>query len=517
MPVTDFLERGTLIARDEPCLVMGERQLSYREVSGIMNRAANALLAEGLGRGHHVAVLSDNDPVALACTMAIMRSGAAYIPMDFRNTEEENLRIVTFGECEALFYQRRFHEQVEVLRAQSPKLRLTVCIEERVSRESPGLSELIASFADSSPRVEIPLESTAWLQTGSGTSGDFRMTLISHRAYHAFVAQALAWLPDRGRQVMLVAAPITHAGGGFTYHVLAEGGKLVVLERPDPQAVLAAIEEHRVTKLVLPPTAIYRLLAQPNVRTVDTSSLRYLVYTAAPMAVEKLRQALDVFGPVLAQGYGLTECLGIANMRPEEHFEGGEVASDHRLSACGRPSLPFCRVAVMDDGGEPLPVGERGEICARGDQVMSGYYKDPDATGRAIVDGWLHTGDVGFMDDEGYLHIVDRKKDVIITGGFNVFPREVEDAVASLEAVEDCAVIGVPDPEWGEAVTAVVQLRSGRKVAAEEIIACCKERVGSVRAPKSVVFVDELPRSPRGKVLKRVLRDRYWEGRERRV
>ena len=516
MPVTDFLERGALINPDGPCMVMDERELSYREAACLMNRIANALLAAGFGLHRNVAVLADNDPVAFVCTMGVMRTRGRLRTLDFRNTEEENFRILDFSDAEALVYHRRFHEQVESLRERLPKLTLTVCIEERLGPESPALDELIAPFPESAPRVEIPLAATAWLQTGSGTSGDFRMTAISHRAYHAFVAQALAWIPDRS-PVMLVAAPITHAGGGFGYHVLAEGGKLVILEKPEPQAVLAAIEEHRITKLFLPPTAIYRLLAQPNVRSVDHSSLRYLVFSAAPMAVEKLKETLDVFGPVLAQGYGQTECLGIANMRPEEFFQDGELASDLRLSACGRPSLPFCRSAIMGEDGEPLPVGEKGEICARGDQVMSGYYKNPCATKQTIVDGWLHTGDVGFMDDEGYLHIVDRKRDMIISGGFNVFPSEVEHAVASFEAVEDCAVIGVPDPDWGEAVTAVVQLRPGRTLTAEEVVARCKERVGSVRAPKSVVFVDELPRSARGKVLKRVLRDAYWEGLARKI
>lgn len=516
MAVTDFLERGALISPDGPCLVMGERRLTYREAVGLVNRIANGLAAAGFGVGRNAGVLSGNDPTAFACTLGVMRSGAAYAPMDFRNTAEENFRILDFGDCEALFYQRRFHEQVEELRERLPKLRLLVCLEERTAEDIPSLEEWTASFPESPPRVEIPLEATAWLQTGSGTSGEFKMTMITHRVYHAFVSSQLIWLPDP-EPVMLVAAPITHAGGGLSYHVLAEGGKLVILERPDPQAVFSAIQEQRITKLFLPPTLIYRLLAQENARSVDCGSLKYLVYSAAPMMVHKVRETLDVFGPVLAQFYGQTECLLIAAMRPDEYLENGRVASDHRLSAAGRPGLPFCRVAIMSEENEPLPVGEVGEICARGDQMMAGYYKNPYATRETIVDGWLHTGDLGVMDDEGYLHILDRKRDMIISGGFNIFPSEIEQVIAGFGQVADCAVIGVPDDDWGEAVKAVVELRPGQTLSAEEIIARCKKRVGSVRAPKSVELVDDLPRSARGKVLKRVLRDEYWRGQARRI
>ncbi len=515
MAVTDYLERGALVNPDGPCVIHGERRLSYRETLALVNRIANGLAAAGYGLGRHAGVLCDNDPLGYACTLGVMRSGMAYVPMDFRNTAADNFRILEFGDCEALFYQARFHDQVQELRPGLPKLELLVCIDARRD-DVPRLADWLAPHGDTAPRVEIPLEATAWLQTGSGTSGEFRMTMISHRAYHAFVAHQLITWPDPG-PVMLVAAPITHAGGGLSYHVLACGGPLVLLERPEPQLVLSSIEEHGITKLFLPPTVIYRLLAQPNVRTFDYSSLRYLISSAAPFAVDKLREAIETFGPVVAQGYGQTEALGIAALAPAEYLVDGEPASDVRLAACGRPALPFCRVAIVDDASERLPQGEVGEICVRGDQVMTGYYKDPVATGRTIVDGWLHTGDVGFLDGEGYLHVVDRKRDLIITGGFNVYPAEVERVLASFEAVEDCAVVGVPDDDWGEAVKAVVQLRPGMTVEAETLIAACKERIGSVKAPKSIDFVEELPRSPRGKVLRRVLRDEYWQGLGRRI
>ncbi len=515
MAVTDFLERGALINPGGLCVMMGEKQYSYRQMVKLMNRIANGLIALGYGLERGAAVLSDNNPDGYACSLGIMRSAMAYVPMDFRNSAEDNCQILDWGDAEVLFYGSRFHEQVIGLRPRLPKLRHLICIDKPME-DVPSLMDWIDPLPDTPPKVEIPPEATSWLQTGSGTAGDFKMAIIPHRAYHSFIAYQLTWLPDP-KPVMLVAAPITHAGGGLSYHVLAVGGSLILMEKPDPQLVLKAIGNHKITKLFLPPTVIYRLLDQPNVRDFDYGSLRYLVHSASPMAVDKLRTAIEVFGPVMAEGYGQTEALGIAYKTPEENFKDGKVAPDFRLSACGRPAIPYCRTVIMNDNNEIIPQGETGEICVRGDQVMAGYYKNPYATKKTIIDGWCHTGDVGFFDEEGYLHVIDRKKDMIITGGFNVYPTEIEQVIMSLDAISDCAVIGVPDDNWGEAVKAVVELVPGKTVTDKDIIALVKQRLGSVKAPKTVDFMRDLPRSTRGKVLKRVLRDRYWEGKGRKI
>jgi acyl-CoA synthetase (AMP-forming)/AMP-acid ligase II len=291
-----------------------------------------------------------------------------------------------------------------------------------------------------------------------------------------------------------------------------------VVTRPDPQLLLAAIPGRKVTELFLPPTVIYRLLDIPELnKKVDFSSLRYFFYGAAPMSVEKLKTAIEVFGPVMTGGYGQTEAPGtISSLPPGEHLTQGKIASDGRLSSVGRPN-PLIRVEMMNDANEILPPGETGEICVRGDLVMRGYYKDPVKTAETIIDGWLHTGDIGHIDADGYLHITDRKKDMIISGGFNVYPSEVEQVIWGHPAVRDCAVIGVPDDKWGEAVKAVVELNAGQNVTAEDLIALCKEKLGSVKAPKSVDFIEQLPRSPVGKVLKKELRAGYWQNVDRNI
>jgi acyl-CoA synthetase (AMP-forming)/AMP-acid ligase II len=288
--------------------------------------------------------------------------------------------------------------------------------------------------------------------------------------------------------------------------IVAQGGTIVLMAQPNLPRFLDLIGEQRVTMTFLPPTVIYRLLDLPDVRTRDYSSLKNFFYGAAPAAIERIKQALSVFGPVMTQGYGQTECHTlIAVLRPEDHFVSGQVAGADRLSSCGRPTLGTT-VIIKNDQGQVLPQGEVGEICAHSDLMMSGYYRDEAATREAIREGFVHTGDIGFIDTEGFLHIVDRKKDLVITGGFNVYPAEVEQIINDHPDVGDCAVVGVPDADWGEALTAVVELKAQANLSEAELIAFCRPRLGGVKTPKRILFWPELPRSPAGKVLRKDVR-----------
>jgi acyl-CoA synthetase (AMP-forming)/AMP-acid ligase II len=310
---------------------------------------------------------------------------------------------------------------------------------------------------------------------------------------------------------------MTHAAGITSFALLAFGATNVIMPKADPEAIMRTIEREKVTHLFLPPTVIYVMLAHPNVRKYDYSSLRNFIYAAAPMSADKLREAIDVFGPVMTQTYGQAEAAMICTFfSPEQHVEALTTGKEKRLLSCGRPAL-FMRVEIMDDDGNLLARGENGEIVMRGGLVMKGYYNNPDATEEASLFGWHHTGDIGYKDEDDFVYIVDRKKDMIISGGFNVYPSEIEQVIWTHDAVQDCAVIGIPDEKWGEAVKAVIELKPGAKVGADEIIALCKEKLGSVKAPKTVEFWDELPRSPVGKVLKKDIRKPFWKGRGRSV
>jgi fatty-acyl-CoA synthase len=295
--------------------------------------------------------------------------------------------------------------------------------------------------------------------------------------------------------------------------VLLRGGSLLVLPQFEPGAVLTAIERHRITSVMLVPSMIYALLDHPRFDDTDLSSLGTIFYGASPMSPTRLQEAIRRFGPILFQFYGQTECpQTLCVLRQEEHLDDDLS----RLSTCGRP-VPWARVALLDDDGQEVPRGEPGEICVQGPLVMKGYWNRPEETAAAFAHGWLHTGDVAREDADGFLTIVDRKKDMIVSGGFNVFPREVEDVIGSHPAVAAVGVVGVPDEKWGEAVKAVVVRRPGATVDAEELVALVKEKKGSHHAPKSVDFVDAIPTTAVGKPDKRALRARYWSDADRLV
>ncbi len=306
----------------------------------------------------------------------------------------------------------------------------------------------------------------------------------------------------------LALAPLTHAAGVLCFPVLTLGGEIVIMPAPDLDEFLALVARHGVTHTFLPPTLIYMLLAHSSLPATDLSSLQCFWYGAAPMSAARLEEALERIGPVMAQLFGQSEApMMISTMAPADHFHPDGRPAVERFASAGRPS-PLTQVAIMSDRGELLPSGERGEIVVRGSLVMAGYYKNPEATAAASQYGWHHTGDIGFLDVDNYLYIVDRAKDMIITGGFNVYSAEVEQTLMTYPAIRDCAVVGLPDEKWGERVTAVLQLHPGLTVTESEVRNYVKSRLGSVKTPKQVVVWPDLPRSKVGKVLKNEVKAR---------
>jgi acyl-CoA synthetase (AMP-forming)/AMP-acid ligase II len=515
--IIDFFDRGWRINPHGVAYIQDDVRYSFTEIGELSCRIANALIASGLPTGTNGAVWAANDVTAWACTLGLWRANMAWIPVGARNSAEENHHVLDAFDCEVLFFQAQFAPIIAELRPRLANIRHWICIDAHLA-DAPSLGAWIEGHPATPPKVEVDLDDAIMVSPTGGTTGAPKGVVNTHRSAQTFCAQFMIACPYEADNppVNLAAAPMTHTAGLLSLPCTARGGTVVVITKPDPGLMLAMIPKHRVTELFLPPTVIYRLLDVPGLKESDDfSSLRYFMYGAAPMSVEKLKQAIDVFGPVMTGGYGQTEApASISYLQPSEHFIDGRLASNERLSSVGRPN-PLIHVEIMDDAGQILAQGRTGEICVRGDLVMKGYYKAPDKTAETIVGGWLHTGDIGHLDMEGYLHITDRKKDMIITGGFNVYPSEVEQVIWSHPAVQDCAVIGVPDAKWGEAVKAVVELNADQSVTADELTALCKDKLGSVKTPKSVDFVASLPRSPAGKVLKKDLRALYWQGQDR--
>jgi acyl-CoA synthetase (AMP-forming)/AMP-acid ligase II len=492
MGLTAYLDKGASLGRDAPCLTLDGVSLSYGDVQDLSHAVARALARSGVRAGDKVAILSGNDAHAFACVFGIARRGAVWCPINPRNTAAENRELLGLFDCVALIYARSYADIAEGL-----DLPTVVC-----------LDELDAWLADGSDYADAPPDDTVMIVGTGGTTGRPKGVQLTDRNLETMTALTLMGYPFQPRPVYLAMAPLTHAAGVLCFPVMAMGGEIVVMAKPDVTAFLALVERHRVTHTFLPPTLIYMLLAHEKLSATDLSSLRCFWYGAAPMSPQRLEQALTAIGPVMAQLFGQSEApMMISMLPPADHFRPDGSVARERLSSAGRPA-PLVTVGIMASDGTLLPQGERGEIVVRSSLVMSGYYRNPEATAEASKHGWHHTGDIGYLDGDGFLFIVDRAKDMIITGGFNVYSAEVEQALMAHPAVRDCGVVGLPDEKWGERVVAVVQPQDGAVVSEQEVVAFVKERIGSVKAPKQVHVWPDLPRSTVGKVLKVDIRAR---------
>ena len=515
MRMIDYFDRGHRIAHGAPCLVTDDAVRTYDEVRARSNRIANGLIADGFAAGAHGAVLSGNDPRAFECILGLLRADGVWVMANNRASVDENAYLLGLLDVDTLFVHSDVADRIAAFREHCPTIRRYVALDRPFAEADAYLEDWIGDEAEVPRRREGLPHELAFLGATGGTTGRSKGVMLTNLVWQSLVSSLVASMPMKVPPVNLVAAPMTHAAGPLALASMALGGTVVVLPRFEAAAVLDAIERHRVTYMFLPPTAIYMLLAEPGVRDRDLSSLEYISYAGAPMSLDRLREAIAVFGPVMNASFGQTESpMCVTALPPHEHLDAaGDLA---RPGSCGRANL-LSIVEVMDDDGTVLPPHERGEIVVRGPLVMAGYYKDAAATAEVSRFGWHHTGDIGYRDEDGFFYIVDRKKDMIITGGFNVYPAEVEQALMAHPAVQDCAVFGVPDEKWGESVTAVIEPRAGAQIDADEMLAFAREKLGPVKTPKALTFLASLPRSNAGKVLRVELRRPYWEGRGRAI
>ena len=478
--------------------------LSVGEVRDATSQFVQALASLGVKRGTRVGLIASNRPEVLHVSHAVQLLAAIYVPMHPLGGLADHRHVVEDSGVEILVFDAgRYAYRAAELAQALPALRLLAIGDSPLGAD---ICALAGSFAPS-PLVAPGVGPHDVMRLGysGGTTGKPKALASVHRTGVTTLQIMLSdweW-PNPPR--VLSCTPLSHAGSAMFLPTLMKGGTMLVLPGFDPVAVLQAIQDHRINCVLLVPTMIYALLDHPRFEEFDLSSLETVFYGASAIAPSRLREAIERIGPVFCQFYGQAEApMAITMLRKCEH----DVNDMRRLASCGRPS-PWVRVELLDTDNRPVPDGEPGEICVRGPLVMDGYRDNPQLTAQAFAGGWLHTGDVAVRDPDGFLRIIDRTKDMIVSGGFNVYPREIEDIIAQHPAVSQVAVIGVPHPRWGEAVKALVVLRPGQSAGEEELIAPVAAAKGSFQAPKSVEFVDAIPQTAVGKPDKKALRALY--------
>lgn len=521
MRAIDYFDKGAEANPDRSAMIASEGSWSYREMRAATENLARALWASGLRDQEPAGIYSENDPRVLSCMLGIMRAGAVWVPINYRNALDANVEYMNYVEMAWLFYHSQFRDSVHHIQQRVASLRGLICLDRK-----DGGNPSLEAFMERALEGEVPDWGDAYgnpdrpmgLVPTGGTTGPAKGVRVTNLALGTMAELAAHyWLGDGEHPVCLTTAPLSHAAGVLAFAMGSVGATNVIMPKFEALEVLRNIERYRITHLYLPPTALYNLLAHPEVRNFDYSSLRGFLLAGSPVAPDKLRKAVEVFGPCMCQSYGQTEAPMILTFLDSKTVAAAAAGErPERLASCGKPTMAV-RLAIMGDAGRILPRGEAGEIVARGSLVCGGYYKMPEATAEIRAHGWHHTGDIGYMDEDGYVYIVDRKKDMIISGGFNVYCAEVEAAIMAMPEVHECAVIGVPHDTWGEAVKAFIVLHPGVSLSEAAVITYCKQRLGGVKAPKSIEFCDEIYKTAAGKIDRKRIRAPYWRNAERQV
>lgn len=511
-----FLRRAARYWGDQPAILYQDQVVTYRQLDDRSTRLANALLALGLQRGDRVAVQSRNRAELVELECALYKAGLVKAALNPRFTAAEASDVVE--NC-------------------TPRMLIAGPGYTAYSGATPGFGSietfiaigdapagyleyeaLLARSGTTPPDITPAADDLAVLHFSSGSTGKIKAAMQSYGNRMAALRKMVAGMdrPARPGDRLALIGPVTHASGMLMQPYLYLGATLVLFDKFEPAHFLAEVARLRITHVFMVPAMINMLLAEPTLTQADLSSLKTLAYGAAPMAPARIREAWERIGPLLSQGYGASESTsGVTRLSTTDH---ADAIAHHpeRLASCGR-ALGETEVRVVDEHGREVAVGEIGELVIRGEDVFQGYWGEPELTREAIVDGWLHTGDMARVDEAGYLYLVDRKKDMIISGGFNVYPTEVEATLYQHPDVLEACIISVPDDTWGESVKAVVTLRPGREATAQQLITHCRERIADYKSPRSVDFVAELPKNASGKLARKIVRERYWQGIARRV
>ena len=514
MNTSEFLTISAAIVPDRLAAIASDRRISYEELQGRVNRLANALAALGVGNGDRVAVLQVNSAEHIETYFAAAKLDAVYVPLHFRARADELTYMINDAAPTVLLVGQRYADLVRSFSVDLDSVKHYIALEEPVDGWH-HYSELIASASDEQRFPEGDDDDLTMIMFTAGTTGVPKGVMLTHDSFSSYILSNVMPADPEIEERNILTVPLYHIAGVQAVMAGVYGGRTLIIQGQfEPKQWLELAERERANRAMMVPTMIKMLMDHPDFHQHDLSSLEVITYGADTMPRQVIERAIQEFpGTSFINAFGQTETAAtITMLPPEDHVLEGSpeeiAAKSRRLSSIGKP-LDDVEVRILDDDGDVVPQGDVGNIVARGDRLMKGYWHLEADTAETIRDGWLYTGDLGYLDEDGYIFLAGRAKDFIKRGGEMVSPEEVEEVLRAHAAIEDAAIIGVPDPDWGERVRAVATLRLGASVTEDEVIEHCRQRLASFKKPESVVFTEELPRNPLGKVLKRELRERY--------
>lgn len=510
MLVRDILRRNASIYSKKIGLVDGKKRFSYGEINSRVNRLSNALRDLGFDRGDKIAIMAENCHQFVETYFAIAKAGLVIVPVNARFSAEEASYIINHSDSAVLIVQEHLKSVIGDLKESMPKVKHIISIG-KGDQGVQAYEDLLANSTDKEPDVVIHPDDVMMIMYTSGATGVPKGVLTSHRNIMANTNTMTLELRIVPEEINLLVMPLYHIGGFWpTLTHFYRGATTILLPRFDAESVMKLVEKERITFLNLVPTMLMRIVSHPDISKYNLESLRLIMYAGAPIALKQLKSAMEILGSHrFYTGLGCTEASGsMISFPTTEHALVGPLSE--KLGSVGRDSIGV-EIKIVDESENELSTGKVGEIIAKGDNIAKGYWKMPEETAETFREGWLYTGDMGYRDEDGYIFVVDRKKDIIISGGENVSSYEVEQVLYQHPSVGEAAVIGVLDDEWGEAVKAVISLKPEykAKVTEKEIIDFCKSRLARFKRPKSVNFLDELPKNAAGKIAKQELKKRY--------
>jgi acyl-CoA synthetase (AMP-forming)/AMP-acid ligase II len=518
MNTTEFLYIATAICPDRPFIVFEGRQWSFVQFNERVNRLANAFRELGIQQGDRIGMLQVNCPPYVEAYFAAAKIGAIFVPLNIRAQSEELVHLIGNAEAAVLLTGARYFDMVKEMLPQLPSVKACISVDERKD-ETPFYEDLIASASSDEVIAEIGDDDITVLMYTAGTTGRPKGVPLRHSGFISYILGNVEPASPEIEERNLLTVPLYHVAGMQAVLAGLYGGRTLVLMRQfEVKEWLKTAQEEKVTRAMLVPTMLKWVIEDPDFHNYDLSSLGVITYGAAPMPLNVIQKAIEAMpGVRFINAFGQTETAStITTLGPEDHIiEGTDADKEKKLkrlaASIGRP-LPDVEVRIADEKGTALPAGEVGEIYAQGPRIMKGYWGDTDKSARVITtDGWLRTGDKGWMDEDGYIYLAGRSDDMIIRGGENISPEEVEDVLHSHPKIDEAAVIGIPHPDWGQEPCAIVVLKKGEDTGADEVLAYCRSRLAGFKRPGSVVFIDSLPRNPMGKVLKKELREKYGQ------